>query len=168
MNTDRDWNKDRLFYITFKYLYHVVFEISRLQIAESSTGHERNGIDDITGFLSQWFCPILEVSVDAMIVFTATMMAREMLDRAMGTGWSNSKGILTCLSAGISLFYTILYNFFLEVVIVLIAYGIVVLVMRNIIYYGDDDGEWIGRGFFYFPGIKEKNYRKEIKLSLDI
>jgi uncharacterized membrane protein len=42
-------------------------------------------------------------------------------------------GILTCLTAGISLFYTILYNFFLEVVIVLIAYGIVVLVMRNII-----------------------------------
>ena len=42
-------------------------------------------------------------------------------------------GILTCLSAGISLFYTILYNFFLEVVIVLVAYGIVVLVMRNII-----------------------------------
>ena len=39
--------------ITFKFLYHVVFEISRLQIAESSTGHERNGIDDITGFLSQ-------------------------------------------------------------------------------------------------------------------
>ena len=42
-------------------------------------------------------------------------------------------GILTCLYAGISLFYTILYNFFLEVVIVLVAYGIVVLVMRNII-----------------------------------
>jgi uncharacterized membrane protein len=42
-------------------------------------------------------------------------------------------GIVTCLSGGISLFYTILYNFFLEVVIVLIAYGIVVLVMRNII-----------------------------------
>jgi uncharacterized membrane protein len=42
-------------------------------------------------------------------------------------------GIVTCLSAGISLFYTIAYNFFLEVVIVLIAYGIVVLVMRNII-----------------------------------
>jgi uncharacterized membrane protein len=42
-------------------------------------------------------------------------------------------GILTCLSAGIPFFYTILYNFFLEVVIVLIAYGIVVLVMRNII-----------------------------------
>ena len=42
-------------------------------------------------------------------------------------------GIVTCLSADISLFYTILYNFFLEVVIVLNAYGIVVLVMRNII-----------------------------------
>ena len=42
-------------------------------------------------------------------------------------------GIVTCLSAGISLFYTILYNFFLEVVIVLITYGMVVLVMRNII-----------------------------------
>ena len=42
-------------------------------------------------------------------------------------------GIATCLSAGISLFYTISYNFFLEVVIVMIAYGIVVLVMRNII-----------------------------------
>ena len=42
-------------------------------------------------------------------------------------------GIVTCLSADISLFYTILYNFYLEVVIVLIAYGIVVLVMRNII-----------------------------------
>ena len=42
-------------------------------------------------------------------------------------------GIVTCLSAGISLFYTISYNFFLEVVIVLIAYGTVVLVMRNII-----------------------------------
>ena len=42
-------------------------------------------------------------------------------------------GIATCLSAGISLFYTILYNFFLEIVIVLIAYGIVVLFMRNII-----------------------------------
>ncbi len=42
-------------------------------------------------------------------------------------------GIVTCLSAGVSLFYTILYNFLLEVIIVLIAYGIVVLVMRNII-----------------------------------
>jgi len=42
-------------------------------------------------------------------------------------------GIATCLSADISLFYTILYNLYLEVIIVLIAYGIVVLVMRNII-----------------------------------
>ena len=42
-------------------------------------------------------------------------------------------GIAACLSADISLFYTILYNFFLEVVIVLITYGTVVLIMRNII-----------------------------------
>lgn len=42
-------------------------------------------------------------------------------------------GVATCLSANIPLFYTILYNFFLEVVIVLIAYGIVVLIMRNVI-----------------------------------
>lgn len=42
-------------------------------------------------------------------------------------------GVATCLSADISRFYTILYNFFLEVVIVLIAYGIVVLIMRNVI-----------------------------------
>lgn len=42
-------------------------------------------------------------------------------------------GVATCLSANISLFYTILYNFFLEVVIVLVTYGIVVLIMRNVI-----------------------------------
>ncbi len=42
-------------------------------------------------------------------------------------------GIAACLAADISLLYTVLYNFFLEVVIVLIAYGVVVLVMRNII-----------------------------------
>lgn len=42
-------------------------------------------------------------------------------------------GIATCLSADISPFYTIVYNFFLEIVIVLIAYGMFVLVMRNII-----------------------------------
>jgi uncharacterized membrane protein len=42
-------------------------------------------------------------------------------------------GVATCLSANISPFNTILYNFFLEVVIVLITYGIVVLIMRNVI-----------------------------------
>jgi uncharacterized membrane protein len=42
-------------------------------------------------------------------------------------------GVATCLSSNIPLFYTILYNFFLEVVIVLITYGIIVLVMRNVI-----------------------------------
>ena len=42
-------------------------------------------------------------------------------------------GIATCLAAGISIFYTILYNFYLEIVIVLVAYGIIVLIMRNVI-----------------------------------
>lgn len=42
-------------------------------------------------------------------------------------------GIATCLSAGIPLPPTILYNFLLEVVIVMIAYGFVVLIMRNVI-----------------------------------
>jgi len=42
-------------------------------------------------------------------------------------------GVMTCLSADISVFHTIFYNFFLEVVIVLIVYSIVVLIMRNII-----------------------------------
>ena len=42
-------------------------------------------------------------------------------------------GIAICLSNDISAFYTILYNFFLEIVIVLITYGIFVLIMRNII-----------------------------------
>ena len=42
-------------------------------------------------------------------------------------------GVATCLSAGLSMFYTIFYNFFLEVVIVLITYGMVVLFMRNVI-----------------------------------
>lgn len=42
-------------------------------------------------------------------------------------------GIARCLSADISPFYTILYNFYLEIVIVLVAYGIIVLIMRNVI-----------------------------------
>jgi uncharacterized membrane protein len=42
-------------------------------------------------------------------------------------------GTATCLAANISLFYTIAYNFFLEIVIVLIVYGIFVLFMCNII-----------------------------------
>jgi len=42
-------------------------------------------------------------------------------------------GIATCLSAGISPFYTIAYNFLLEMLIVLVTYGITVLFMRNVI-----------------------------------
>ena len=42
-------------------------------------------------------------------------------------------GVAACLTADISLVYTILYNFLLEAIIVLVAYGTVVLIMRNLI-----------------------------------
>ncbi|MCK9275838.1 MAG: small multi-drug export protein [Syntrophales bacterium] len=42
-------------------------------------------------------------------------------------------GIATCLSAGIPLLKTIFCNLYLEIVIVLIAYSIVVLFMRNVL-----------------------------------
>jgi uncharacterized membrane protein len=42
-------------------------------------------------------------------------------------------GVAACLSAGISVFYTIVFNFYIEVASVLITYGVVVLVMRNVI-----------------------------------
>jgi uncharacterized membrane protein len=42
-------------------------------------------------------------------------------------------GITTCLSAGVSVFHTIMFNFFVESVVVLIIYGFVVLIMRNVI-----------------------------------
>jgi uncharacterized membrane protein len=42
-------------------------------------------------------------------------------------------GVAACLAVNISIFYTILYNFFLEIIIVMITYGVVVLIMRNVI-----------------------------------
>ncbi len=58
-------------------------------------------------------------------VLSSTVIIHIMGGRALG--------VATCLSADISLLYTILYNFFIEVVIVLITYGVVVLIMRNVI-----------------------------------
>jgi uncharacterized membrane protein len=58
-------------------------------------------------------------------VLSSTAIVHVMGGRALG--------VAKCLSADISPFYTVLYNFFLEVVIVLIAYGVVVLIMRNVI-----------------------------------
>ncbi len=72
-----------------------------------------------------YFFYLLFTDPDLYRVLSSTAIIHLMGGRALG--------IAACLSANISLFYTILYNFFLEVVIVLIAYGIVVLVMRNII-----------------------------------
>ncbi len=42
-------------------------------------------------------------------------------------------GVMICLLADISPLFTIFYNFYLEVLIVLIAYSMVVLIMRNVI-----------------------------------
>jgi uncharacterized membrane protein len=79
----------------------------------------------LTALTGIYFLYLLFTDPGLYKVLSSTAIIHIMGGRALG--------ILTCLSAGISLFYTILYNFFLEVAIVLIAYGIVVLVMRNII-----------------------------------
>jgi len=79
----------------------------------------------LTALTGIYFLYLLFTDPGLYQVLSSTAIIHIMGGRALG--------ILTCLSAGISLFYTIFYNFFLEVVIVLIAYGIVVLVMRNII-----------------------------------
>ncbi|MFC1858221.1 small multi-drug export protein [Thermodesulfobacteriota bacterium] len=68
---------------------------------------------------------LLFTDPDLYRVLTSTAILHMMGGRALG--------IATCLSADMSLFVTVTYNFFLEIVIVLIAYGILVLVMRNII-----------------------------------
>ena len=79
----------------------------------------------LTALTGLYFLYLLFTDPGLYKVLSSTAIVHIMGGRALG--------IVTCLSAGISLFYTISYNFFLEVIIVLIAYGIVVLVMRNII-----------------------------------
>jgi uncharacterized membrane protein len=79
----------------------------------------------LTALTGIYFLYLLFTDPGLYKVLSSTAIIHLMGGRALG--------IVTCLSAGISLFYTISYNFFLEIVIVLIAYGIVVLVMRNII-----------------------------------
>ena len=79
----------------------------------------------LTALTGIYFLYLLFTDPGLYKVLSSTAIIHLMGGRALG--------IVTCLSAGISLFYTLSYNFFLEVVIVLIAYGIVVLVMRNII-----------------------------------
>jgi uncharacterized membrane protein len=79
----------------------------------------------LTALTGIYFLYLLFTDPGLYKVLSSTAIIHIMGGRALG--------ILTCLSADISLFYSFLFNFFLEVVIVLIAYGIVVLVMRNII-----------------------------------
>jgi len=80
------------------------------------------GLAFLTGL---YFLYLLFADPDLYKVLSSTAIVHAMGGRALGIAY--------CLAADISLFYTILYNFYLEVVIVLIAYGLVVLVMRNII-----------------------------------
>ena len=79
----------------------------------------------LTAMTGIYFLYLLFTDPGMYQVVSSTAIIHVMGGRALG--------IATCLSAGISLFYTIAYNFFLEIVIVLVAYGVVVLVMRNII-----------------------------------
>ncbi len=79
----------------------------------------------LTFLLGLYFFYLLFADPGLYNVLSSTAIVHVMGGRALG--------IANCLAADISLFYTILYNFFLEIIIVLIAYGIVVLVMRNII-----------------------------------
>lgn len=72
-----------------------------------------------------YLCYLLFTDAELYRVLSSTAIVHIMGGRALG--------IATCLSADIPVFYTIAYNFFLEIVIVLVAYGVLVLVMRNII-----------------------------------
>ncbi|MBI5062637.1 MAG: small multi-drug export protein [Desulfatitalea sp.] len=44
-------------------------------------------------------------------------------------------GVVTCLTADIPVIPTILFNFYIEIVCVLLAYGVIVLVLRNMIQH---------------------------------
>jgi uncharacterized membrane protein len=72
-----------------------------------------------------YLCFLLFADPSLYRVLSSTAIIHIMGGRALG--------VAMCLSADIPLFYTILYNFFLEVVIVLITYGVVVMIMRNVI-----------------------------------
>ncbi len=79
----------------------------------------------LTALTGVYFLYLLFTDPGLYRVMSSTAVVHLMGGRAVG--------IATCLAAGISIFYTILYNFYLEIVIVLVAYGIIVLIMRNVI-----------------------------------
>lgn len=79
----------------------------------------------LAGLLGAWFGYL--VVADPRLY--ATLSSTAFLHLVGGRGL----GVVTCLSAGLSAWFTVAYNFYLEIVIVLIAYGVVVLIMRNLI-----------------------------------
>ncbi|MFC1814405.1 small multi-drug export protein [Thermodesulfobacteriota bacterium] len=113
----------RLFSLCNKVLKKLAYLIrERLNMIEVKILLIGLGLTALTGI---YFIYLLFTNPSLYKVLSSTAIIHIMGGRALG--------IATCFSAGISLFYTILYNFFLEIVIVLIAYGVVVLVMRNVI-----------------------------------
>lgn len=79
----------------------------------------------LTVMLGVYLLTLLFIDPHQYKILFSTAVVHTMGGRALG--------IITCLSADISKFYTIVYNFYLEVVIVLLVYAVVVLIMRNII-----------------------------------
>ncbi len=77
---------------------------------------------------------LLGLGLVAAVVFAGPQLYKTLTSTAvlhlMG---GRALGVATCLSAGLPIWFTIAYNFYLEVMIVLVAYGVVVLIMRNLV-----------------------------------
>lgn len=113
----------KFFFLCFKGLKKIVFLVrNRFDLVEVKILFTGLFLAFLTGL---YLLYLLITDFGLYKVLSSAAIVHVMGGRALG--------IAACLSSGISLFYTILYNFFLEVVIVLIAYGIIVLIMRNII-----------------------------------
>jgi uncharacterized membrane protein len=59
------------------------------------------------------------------------MFATALVAHIMG---SRALGIFSCVSAGLSPFWTLVYNFYVEIMIVFLYYAVIILIMRNVIH----------------------------------
>jgi uncharacterized membrane protein len=104
----------------FKKLFHIL--------------NTRSDLIEVKILLIGLFLTALAGAYLAYLLFTDPVLSRTLFSTAIiHVVGGRALGIATCLTAGLSVSYTIFYNFFLEIVIVLLAYGTVVLIMRNII-----------------------------------
>ncbi|KJS30949.1 MAG: hypothetical protein VR64_13890 [Desulfatitalea sp. BRH_c12] len=70
----------------------------------------------------------------AVLFFIDPHLNRVLVSAAfMNTMGGRSLGVATCLSAGLSPLFTIVFNLFIEIIAVMISYGFLVLIMRNVI-----------------------------------